>query len=160
MDQMSYKKGDIIFRQGDSAETMFDILGGRVGIYLDYGTEREKKLAELKSSDFFGEMGLIDHAPRSATAVALENRTRVREITEDELGALFRERPAKVLLMMQQLSARLRALTDDYMDACRTAADVARMEEKPDAVSAEDAEDISDRAARFAEEAQTCGAAL
>ena len=140
----TYSKGDVIFRQGDKADSMFDILGGRIGIYLNYGAEDEKLLTELNSNAFFGEMGMIDHAPRSATAVALENRTKLQEITEDQLGDLFREQPGKVLEIMQQLSSRLRKLTNDYMDACKTAADVTTLEESgEDAV--EDAEAINAR---------------
>ena len=44
MNTKNYKKGEIIFRQGDAAETMYDILWGSVGIYLGYGTDEEKKL--------------------------------------------------------------------------------------------------------------------
>ena len=120
----SYQKGEIIFRQGDPAQSMFSIVDGRVGIYLDYGTEKEKKLTELFLDDFFGEMGLIDGAPRSATAVALERNTRLEEITEEKLGELFREDPPRVLMIMQTLSRRLRRLTKEYRTVCKAAADV------------------------------------
>ena len=52
----SYKKGEIIFREGDPGNCMYDIFWGRVGVYTGYGTPQEKKLAELKTEDFFGEM--------------------------------------------------------------------------------------------------------
>lgn len=135
MNTKEYKKGDVIFRQGDAADSMFVITWGTVGIYVDYGTERERKLTELEGGAFFGEMGMIDHAPRSATAVALEKYTQLQEITEDKLGELFKEQPAKVLAIMQQLSRRLRKLTNDYMGACKAAADAVELEEKPEEVS-------------------------
>ncbi|MBQ9647922.1 MAG: cyclic nucleotide-binding domain-containing protein [Oscillospiraceae bacterium] len=152
MNTQIYNKGDIIFRQGDAGKSMYDIRWGSVGIYLDYGTEKEKKLTELGTDAFFGEMGMIDHAPRSATAVALEKGTQLREITEEKLGELFRENPAKVLMIMQQLSNRLRKLTKDYMEACRAAADIEKIEEKPEETDSETAEEIKTRVGRYADQ--------
>lgn len=50
MNTKEYKKGDVIFRQGDAADSMFVITWGTVGIYVDYGTERERKLTELEGA--------------------------------------------------------------------------------------------------------------
>lgn len=150
MNMKVYNKGDVIFRQGDAAESMFDMNWGSVGIYLNYGTKEEKKLTELNGGAFFGEMGIIDHAPRSATAVALENNTQLQEITEAQLGELFKERPAKVLMIMQQLSSRLRKLTRDYMEACKTAAGIVKVEEKPEEAPKEVVEEVKVKAEHYA----------
>ena len=151
MNTQIYNKGDIIFRQGDAGESMYDIRWGSVGIYLDYGTEKEKKLTELGTDAFFGEMGMIDHAPRSATAVALEKGTQLREITEEKLGELFRENPAKVLMIMQQLSKQLRKLTNKYMESCKTASNLVKMEEKA-AMDEQQLAEIRARVAHYADE--------
>ena len=145
MQTKNYKKGEIIFRQGDPADCMYDIYWGTVGIYLNYGTPGETLLRELETDEFFGEMGMIDHLPRSATAVALERSTVLTEITEKDLGELFKTNPAKVLMIMQQLSRQLRRLTKDYINACSTAADVVKLEEQPEAVSEEAAEEIKSK---------------
>ena len=115
-----FRKGNVIFRQGEPGDAMYDVCDGCVGIFVNYGTTDEKKLTELQGGAFFGEMGLIDHTERSATAVALENGTRVRRISEEDLGDYLEHFPAKVILILQHLSSRLRRLTDDYIDACRT----------------------------------------
>ncbi len=125
----SYRKNEIIFRQGDAAQSMYSIAWGRVGIFLDYGTAKEKKLADLYTDDFFGEMGLVDHMPRSATAVALEQDTQLEEITEESLGAIFRENPPRVTMIMQTLSQHLRKLTKEYMAVCKAARDVAAQQD-------------------------------
>ena len=151
MNTKTYRKGEIIFHQGDAAETMYDIRWGSVGIYLGYGTNEEKKLTELTGNDTFGEMGLIDHAPRSATAVALEDQTQLEEIRESDLGRLFSEKPAKVLVIMQQLSGRLRKLTRDYMDACKTAAGMVKLEDKPEEVSKEVKEEVKAKTEHYAQ---------
>ena len=151
MELKKYKKGEVIFRQGDAGDSMFDIHWGRIGVYSNYGTKQEKLLTMLESGDFLGEMGMIDHAPRSATAVAMENGTSVSEITEEGLGELFRESPAKVLMIMQQLSARLRKLTNDYMDACQTASGLVRVEEH-ETLDKETLAEIRDRVEHYASE--------
>ena len=115
----TFNKGDVIFRQGDSADSMFDILSGSVGIYVGYGTEHENQLTILHAGDFLGEMGLIECYPRSATAVAMEDGTALQEIGEKEFAEYFNSRPVRLLAIMQQLSQRLRDRTDDYEAASR-----------------------------------------
>lgn len=130
MEVRNYKKGEIIFRQGDDAKTMFTIFWGRVGIFLDYGTEHERLLTELECDGFFGEMGLIDHEPRSATAVSLAKDTRLLELDEASLANIFQEKPAKVLMVMQGLASRLRTLTRDYIAVCKTASELVGVEKE------------------------------
>ena len=52
-----FKNGDVIFRQGDPGDCMYDIFSGRVGVYTAYGTPDEKLIAELKAGEFFGAGG-------------------------------------------------------------------------------------------------------
>ena len=119
-DIQTYKKKQVIFKEGDAANCMYDIRWGTVGIYANYGTPEEKLLTKLQAEDFFGEMGLIDAEPRSATAVALEDKTRVEVITREVFGAYLEERPDKVLVVMQHMSHRVRDLTRDYLEVCKT----------------------------------------
>ena len=60
------KAGAVIFQEGDKADGLFIIKSGLVGIRLG-----NRSLAELNANSIFGEMALIDDAPRSATAVAV-----------------------------------------------------------------------------------------
>ena len=120
MDIRTYDRGEVIFRQGDPGDCMYDIQFGRVGIFNDYGGPNEKKLAELMSDQLFGEMSLLDGAPRSATAVSLDPQTVVAAITEKEFFEYFDEQPVKILLLMQQMCNRLRRTSKDYKNACRT----------------------------------------
>lgn len=119
MDIRTYNKNAVVFRQGDVGDCMFDIQFGRIGIYDDYGGPNQQLIAELSVDQIFGEMGLLDKAPRSATAVAMEDGTVLSVITEKEFYDYFEEFPAKVLLLMQQMSHRLRRTTKDYLDGCR-----------------------------------------
>ena len=73
-------------------------------------------------------MGLLDHAPRSATAVAMEDNTCVGEITEENFADFFRENPSRVLMVMQTLSHNLRFRTNEYLKVCREIHDMAEKE--------------------------------
>ena len=111
MAQVSYKQGDVIFRQGDFGNTMYEVRDGSVGIYLNYGEASEKKLTEVKRSQIFGEMAIIEVYPRSATA---------EEVTVADLQSYFERSPEKLIGIMRLQSRRLRELTDDYMAVCAT----------------------------------------
>ncbi|MDO4531588.1 MAG: Crp/Fnr family transcriptional regulator [Bacillota bacterium] len=126
----TYQKGDVIFYQGERQCWMYDIHIGKVGIYANYVVGDEKLLTVLEHGDFFGEMGLVDNYPRSATAVAMENGTKVEIISLDDLEEYFAEDPERVLQIMEQMSRRIRELTESYLDACRTVAEANHMEER------------------------------
>ena len=138
MKTLVFKKGDVIFRQGDYSEVMYDIAKGKVGVFADYETETVQQLAELKAGDFLGEMGMIEVYPRSATAVALEDDTALTEIGEDDLNEFFKDKPEKLLQIMKQMSARLRVVNQKYLNACRVAFENANAE----AANAEKSEEL------------------
>ncbi|MBQ9686366.1 MAG: cyclic nucleotide-binding domain-containing protein [Oscillospiraceae bacterium] len=119
MSNKTFNKDDVIFRQGDIPREMYDILSGSVGVYVGYGTENETQLTVLKAGDFLGEMGMIESYPRSATAVAMEEGTELREIGTDEFSDFFKGQPERLLAIMKQLSQRLRDRTEDYEAACK-----------------------------------------
>ena len=119
MKEITFGKDQVIFREGDYARTLYDILSGKVGIYKNYGTEDARQIVVLEAGQIFGEMGMIEYYPRSATAVALEN-TEVEELGESELRDYFQNKPEKLLQLMKVLSQRVRETTQKYMDVCRT----------------------------------------
>lgn len=120
MDIRSYQRNEVIFREGDPGDCMYDIQFGKVGIFHHYGKADEKKIAELMPDQIFGEMGLLDAAPRSATAVALSNDTMIEVVSEEAFYDYFEKNPPKVLDLMQQMCNRLRRTTKNYLEACET----------------------------------------
>ena len=126
--ELKLKKNEVIFRQGDPSDCMYRIEEGRVGIFLDYGTADQRKLTELTAGQFLGEMGLLDSAQRSAAAVSLTEGTRLQVIDEANFGRSLAEDPDSMLSLLQQMSMRLRRISRDYADACRTVSDVMEAE--------------------------------
>lgn len=137
-ENLRFRKGQVIFRQDDPGDCLYYIGFGTVGIYKDYGTPNEKLLTTLTADQFFGEMGLIEKLPRSATAVVMEDDTVLTRITEEGLDEMFAERPTIILRTLQHISSRLRALTKDYVKACRTVAQMVEEEKGKQALSEED----------------------
>ena len=117
MKKQTFGRDEVIFREGDFALTMYEIKAGSVGIYANYGLESVRQLATLGTGEFFGEMGLAEYYPRSATAVALEPDTTLDEIDADEFATYFKDQPETVLTIMRTLSARLRETNARYIEA-------------------------------------------
>jgi CRP/FNR family transcriptional regulator, cyclic AMP receptor protein len=67
-----YAKGQVIFAQGDPADSVFYILGGRIKIAVISAQGKEAVVAFLKAGDFIGEGCLTGRARRISTARALE----------------------------------------------------------------------------------------
>lgn len=133
----SYQKNQVIFRAGSEGSCMYFLAAGEVGIFLNYGEAEEKLLTRLSEGSFFGEMGLLEKLPRSATAVSLSNDTEVDVISEKDLDRLIEKCPSRSFMLLQHLSGRLRGLTEDYMKACRTLAEVLEAEEEEREIEAD-----------------------
>ncbi len=119
MREEKYRKGQVVFRQGDPGDCLYYIRWGSVGVYANYGEKNEERLAELRMEDYFGEMGLLDHASRSATVVSLDHGTVLSRISEDEFEEFLREKPARVVDILSRLSHKLRDTTKKYLQVCQ-----------------------------------------
>ena len=119
----SYRKGQIVFREGDEGAYMYQIHSGSVDVWSKYGTPEQIRLTTLCTNAFFGEMGLIAQEKRSATAVISEDDTTLECIRAEDIEPLFKANPLKVDMILGHLSGRLRRLTTDYVKACAEAAE-------------------------------------
>ena len=98
-----YKAGDVIFKEGDAAHELFIIQSGEVEIRLG-----NRVLETLPQYSIFGEMALVDAAPRSATAVAASD-VKLVPVTEKQFLFLVTNTPHFALNMMRVMARRLRA---------------------------------------------------
>ena len=128
MRHLSFDAGDVIFREGSCDQTMYEIASGAVDIIARYETADQTPLSTLGPGEIFGEMGLIENWPRSATAIAAEDGTEVIEIDRDEYLSYFRDQPYKVLTIMRQLGARLRETNEKSQEACITVFEAVEVE--------------------------------
>jgi len=68
-----YPKNSTVVAAGDPADALYIVISGRLKVMMSDKEGKEVILAILNQGDFFGEMGLIDQAPRSATVVAIDS---------------------------------------------------------------------------------------
>src|SRR5690606_36652266 len=103
----AYGAGDEVVREGTPGDELFVVLKGRVAVEKG-GVE----IAQLRAGGHFGEMGLIDNAPRSATVRASEP-SRCVVVSRTDLMALMRREPVLAVKLLwsfvQVLSERLRS---------------------------------------------------
>jgi CRP/FNR family transcriptional regulator/CRP/FNR family cyclic AMP-dependent transcriptional regulator len=108
-----YRKGTIIFQKGDEGTYLFIVCKGRVRIYLTSDIEqgREATVRMYRPYDMFGEFAVLDGAPRSASAAALDDVT-VLALHRDDFLRLLRENFDMVLHIFAMLTERVRYTTD------------------------------------------------
>ena len=71
--ERKFKEGETIVNEGEPALAFFMLTKSRVVVARGDGSEPSDRLNEIGAGGFFGEMGLIDGAPRSASIKALED---------------------------------------------------------------------------------------
>lgn len=109
--QRSYPKNSVILFEDDPGDALYIVAGGQVKVVLIGEDGREVILAMLKDGDFFGEMSLIDHQPRSAHVIAMEDSD-LLVLRQQEFMECMREMPRIALGLLQALSRRLRMADD------------------------------------------------
>jgi signal transduction histidine kinase len=102
-----FAAGSEIFREGDPGDGVFVVGDGLVEISGLISGEAHRVFSQLGPGEIFGEMAVIEHRPRSATATALMD-TSVYFIPRDEMLALLQRSPAPAFNVLQEISRRLR----------------------------------------------------
>ncbi len=87
-------KGDDVIRQGETDDSLFLIVRGVVRVIREDGAESHE-LATLMAGDFFGEMALLDNAPRNATVRAMTPCV-FYELRRKDIPSIMREYHHKV----------------------------------------------------------------
>jgi len=106
-----FKRNETIFHQGDPGDSLFIIESGAVKIVLPSPEGEEGAIiATLGRADFFGELALIDGAPHSATAIAVEP-TETLILRRDTFESLIDQDRSLRYALFAGLAAELRRLT-------------------------------------------------
>jgi CRP-like cAMP-binding protein len=102
-----YKAGETIFSEGDPDNDVFYVVEEGT---VDIATKR-KHLETITAGGFFGEMGLVNHKPRMASATAATD-CEIVEVNEGDFYFLIQHSPFFVIEMMRVLSDRVRRNTE------------------------------------------------
>ena len=130
-----FRRGEVLFHEGDPGDALFVVASGAVKVAVPSEDGEEAILATLRRGDFLGELALLDGAPRSASAVALE-ATETLALPRDQFLALVATEPAIRDALLASLAGELRRLTTHvaelhFLDLTgRLAARLARLAEE------------------------------
>jgi len=113
-----YNAGDIIIQEGDIGQEFFILFKGKVAVL-----KGDTEVAQLNPGSNFGEMGLVENAPRSATIKALDT-CYLMVVERAKFFELMKKEPkisVKLLWsFLKVFSARLRATTNELTEAKNT----------------------------------------
>jgi len=98
---------EILFYKGDVGDSLFVILTGRVKVVTQDGDGNEIALNNVGAGEIIGEMALLDHEPRSAGVVALDE-TSTLELSREDFMELLNGHSDLALSVLRNLSKRLR----------------------------------------------------
>ncbi len=110
-----FNAGQIIFHLGDPGGLLYIINEGKVKISHSTPDGQEALLAILGTGDFFGELALLDDAPRSATAEALEP-TETLTLHRSEFMRFLESNPSIARHILTVLSRRIRHMNAQISD--------------------------------------------
>ncbi len=108
MNYKSFKKGDEIIKEGTQETCAYMLESGKLEV-SSMASNKKVVYAILSEKQIFGEMSLMDDAPRAATVTALED-TLVSVIDRDEFNKQLRENPETLFPIMKSLFERLRTV--------------------------------------------------
>jgi potassium-dependent mechanosensitive channel len=103
-----YGPGETIVRAGDPGNAFYVVLDGQVRVDRPNGTA-----VVLTAGESFGEMALLDGAPRSADITAVGEAT-LMVIGRAAFTKLLRSEPQMAAVLLRTLAARLRAAQEQY----------------------------------------------
>ncbi|MEE9336038.1 MAG: Crp/Fnr family transcriptional regulator [Granulosicoccaceae bacterium] len=115
MDQsrtLKFRKNTILMAEGDTGESLYIIKSGSIKIYVSDEQGGEMTLFIEGPGSYVGEISLLDGAPRTASAMALEN-TEVLMISKSLFYECIANNPDIAFGLIRIVSQRLRKATDD-----------------------------------------------
>jgi CRP/FNR family cyclic AMP-dependent transcriptional regulator len=107
MSRKSAPKNRTIIKAGDPTDSLYIVIAGRTKVQMADDEGKEVILSVLGPGDFFGEMGLLDGAPRAASVVTLEQSEFV-SVSKEDFNKLLKDNFEMAMVVMRGLVKRLR----------------------------------------------------
>jgi CRP-like cAMP-binding protein len=106
-----YKPPEVICEKGDPGSDLFAIIHGRLKAVTTSAEGKCLTLAIMGPGELFGEIAVLDDAPRTATVLAIEPCELLRFSRRDFL-ALLQQNPSMAVKLLSALAAKMRRLSD------------------------------------------------
>lgn len=114
-ERVTFHSGDVLCRQGDSADCAYIVIGGDAEVLVDT-PQGPVSVATLGRNDIVGEIAILIDVPRTATVRARSDLTALR-ISKELFFRLVREFPQMSVEIMRELAHRLEKTTGQLRDA-------------------------------------------
>jgi CRP/FNR family cyclic AMP-dependent transcriptional regulator len=111
----TYPKHAVLISEGDRSDSLYVIRSGRVKVYVGDADGKEVILSIQGPGEYFGELALIDDAPRSASVVTLD-KSQLCVVSRGDFQRCLAQNPRIALEIIRALAARVRALTENVRD--------------------------------------------
>lgn len=109
--QRSFPAGTRVFHEGDTSDACYIVSSGSFRVTREHSDGRAITLASLGPGEVFGELAMLDHDVRSASAEALED-SELLALPASEVRALLSRHPEISLKLVAALVRRLRAANE------------------------------------------------
>lgn len=107
LDHIELDTNQQLFAAGEPGESLYIVRSGEVELFIKDTVGQKIILTIAQSGDLFGELALLDSAPRSATAVALSPASLLM-LDRDDLLLLFQKKPEAALAMLAAIGSMTR----------------------------------------------------
>ncbi len=107
-----YAKNTLVICEGDRSDSLYIVLSGKVKVFLNDEEGKEVTLNIQGEGEYFGELAMLDDAPRSATVMTLEE-TRLAVVSKSAFDECLASNPKIALTVIRGLARRLRELTEN-----------------------------------------------
>ena len=105
MSPRTFHAGESIVTQGAAGDSLFVIVEGAVGVWINIEDDQQIEVAKMGAGAFFGEMALLTGEPRSASIIAAGDCF-VFEIGKDQIASLIQANPRVTEMMSEELTRR------------------------------------------------------
>ena len=108
----TFPRNTIIISEGDTSDSLYAVLSGKVKIYLSDDEGKEIIINIQGAGEYFGELALLDDSPRSASVMTIET-CKLAIISKTAFDECLEAHPQIALRVIRGLSGRLRDLTEN-----------------------------------------------
>jgi CRP/FNR family transcriptional regulator, cyclic AMP receptor protein len=115
MDTVEFRRGEVLFHEGETGDSLYVVLHGKIKIGRRAPDGRQNLLAIMGPSDLMGELSCFDPGPRTATAIALTD-AKLARLRKTSLRPWLNGRPEIAEQFLRVLARRLRRTNDVLAD--------------------------------------------
>jgi len=108
----SFPKNTLVICEGDVSDSLYVVLSGKVKVFLSDEEGKEVTLNMQGAGEYFGELAILDEAPRSASVMTVED-TKLAVLSKAAFGKCMEQHATIALVVMRGLACRLRELTEN-----------------------------------------------